>query len=158
MTAQQTKDALIAIAEKYGAGIDEKLAALAPAAKNERGVLKMMQNMVSHCVMFVKLEFVGRYYEVRKTRVFRDLPLLKSCREQWEKLEEEEQKRFLVYAFAFEMVYYNFYLSHKKELEGEMKAADRMKAEILCRLIGDILREWQQWWNDNGCLPCEVEI
>ena len=33
MTAQMTKEALITIAEKYGAGIDEKLAALSPDAK-----------------------------------------------------------------------------------------------------------------------------
>jgi hypothetical protein len=90
--------------------------------------------------------------------VFRDLALFKSYREEWEKRSEEEQKCFLVYAFAFAMVHYNFYLPHKKELTPETKAADRMKAEVLCRLLGDILREWQEWWKENGCLPCEVEI
>lgn len=160
MTAQETKDALIAIAEKYGAGINEKLAALSPDAKNERGVLKMMQNMTGHCVMFVKLASgdENRYYEVRKRRVFRELALFKSYREEWEKRDEEEQKCFLVYAFAFVMVYYNFYLPHKKELTPETKAADRMKAEVLCRLLRDILGDWQAWWKENGCLSCEVEL
>ena len=160
MTAQETKEALLRISEKYGEGIDEKLAALSSEAKNERGVLKMMQNMVGHCGMFVNIAFGGgeRYFAVREKRVFRDLALFKPCREAWEKLEEEQRKCYLIYSFAFAMVYYNFYLPHRKELAPETRAADRMKAEILCRLIGDILRDWQKWWKENGCLPCEVEI
>ena len=158
MTAQQTREALIKLALAHGEGIEEKLAALPPEAKNERGALKMTQNMVQNCVMWVNIEFAGRYYEVREKRVFTELPLFGGYRKEWEKLSEEEQKRFLIYAFPLTMIRHAFLLPHRGELQGECKAADRFKAEVICGLLGDILREWQDWWRENGCLSCEVEI
>ena len=162
MTGNQTKEAMAAIALEKAAIYAEKLKTLDKTAKTERKALAISKQIAENCAGFVNIEFMDRFYEVREMRVygerFHDFDEYKPL---YDSLTGDDKESFLVFSFGVVMVRHS--LLEKRNAfrsngEGSNvgNAQDLFEAQIITGVIEEILRDWQKFWNENGCIACEV--
>lgn len=160
MNGKETKEALSEIALKKADMYNEKIALLEKDKKIERKALTISRQIAQNCAGFVNIEFENRFYEVREMRVygqaFHDFDEWKPV---YESLSGDDRESFLVFSFAIIMVRHCLLDKRTDEtdrLDGKADVQKVFEAKIIISVIDEILREWQSFWNKNGCVPCEV--
>lgn len=159
MKAEETKEALLVIAREAEESFEKRLSSLSPEAKTERGVLTMARNYAKNSQLWLNA-FWSREPSFKEKRVF-ELHYFDKYREAYDRLtDEDERNAFLIYAFAVSMERNAFYDRSLAELRAAEKAGEverTFKTKIAVRLLGAILKRWQQWWQENGSIPCGVD-
>lgn len=158
MTADELKELMYGFAAEKEDGYERQLASLDKDSKTERKALTIQKNMAKNCALFPKNHFGGRYYEVRENIVFRHIPdnIFSGYEEQYNILGGEEKKLFLVFAYPMLLVMNTFYLPRVETVNSETDTAKVFEAKLIEGTVGEILREWQRYWNEYGCFECEV--
>ena len=162
MNGREMRTALSDIALCKAKEYKEKLEEIDKNAAHERRALLIAAKIAENCAGFVNIDFMGRFYEVRERRVFgqgyHDFDAFKQV---FETLSGDDKESFLVYAFSMVMVIHNF-STGSVEVEQNANSASKRDIEkafddrIKSGVTREILLLWQAFWNENGCVKCEV--
>ena len=157
MTGKETTQALKAIAQAKYDSYTAQMGALDSTHRTERKALAISRQVASNCGSFADIEFKENVY-TKEVRVFgksfRDFDEYKPI---YETLTGDDRDSFIEFSFAVVMARHAYYHKHKTELENtQLSAEKRFEHELIISVIDDILRDWQRWWNEHGCVKCEV--
>lgn len=162
MNGEEMKKALSDIALSKAREFEDKLKVLDKSAVNERKALMIGKQMAKNCANMVTIDFKERFYGVRQMRVYgEDFHDFDEYKPLYETLSGSDKESFLIFSFCMVMVKHDF---KKPSVENEQFAADyserdvqRAFAEkIKAGVKREILLAWQKFWNENGCIKCEV--
>ena len=162
MNGAEMRKALSGIALGKAKEYKEKLEEIDPNAAHERRALLIASKIAENCAGFVNIEFRGHFYEVRERRIFgQGYYDFDACKQVFETLSGDDKESFLVFAFSMVMAIHNFLAGSVEVGQTEENAskrdiekafADRIKSGV----TREILLLWQAFWNENGCVKCEV--
>lgn len=158
MNGQQTREALYKLASEREREFEIQLATLDPANKTERKALNALLNFTRNCAGFPCMRYMGNDYTVREDQI-RNLHVFDDYLFCLDTLKGDEKESFLMYAASVSMVYSQFYACAKAIVTGtEMSAHDAFEAKLKYDCTREILEKWIAWWNQHGCVKCEVKL
>ena len=157
MTGKETTRALKDIAQAKYDSYTAQMGALDSTHKTERKALAISQQVAANCRAFADIDFKNRVY-TKEVRVFgSSFHDFDEWKDTYNALEGDDRDSFIEFSFAVIMARHAFYHKHKTELENpQLSAEKRFEYELIISVIDDILRDWQRWWNEHGCVKCEV--
>jgi len=157
LTAIETRDALKGIVTVKQDTVLAKMQTLDKTQKTERKALSMTAQVMKNCVSFCEADFKDNVY-TREVRTFgREFHDFDAYKDIYATLVGDDRESFLEFSFAVIMTRHAYYTMHKDKLaDAALTAEKRFESELIVSVIDDILRSWQRWWNENGCVKCEV--
>lgn len=160
MNGSEMKTALADIALTKAKEFEGKFHELDERAVNERRALLIAKTIAENCAGIVNIEFMGQYYEVRERRVFgQEFHDFDEYKPVYETLSKDDKESFLVFSFCMGMVKRDLVNIGAEEPAGSSsnREVQRAFAEKIKRGVKrEILLLWQKFWNENGCVKCEV--
>jgi len=156
MNGKDTALALKAIAQAKADEYAAKLGALDSTQKNEKKALAIAKQVAQNCMSFADTDFKDRVY-VKQVRTFgKDFHDFDAYKAVYEGLEGDDRESFVEFSYAVIMARHAYYTRLKATDPEALPVEKRFERGIMISTIDDILREWQLWWNANGCVKCEV--
>ena len=157
MTGKETAKALGDIVQAKIDSYTAQLNALDSTHKTEKKALAISRQVAYNCKSFSEMDFKDRVY-TKQVRVFgRTFHDFDEYKPIYDTLTGDDRDSFIEFSYAVVMARHAYYTKHKTELENvTMTVEKRFECELIISVIDDILRDWQRWWNEHGCVKCEV--
>lgn len=156
MTGKATKKAMYNIAMKKSNDYAKKLSQLDSTQRIEKKALSILKQVSANCASFVTIDFEEHCYEAREFRVFgqkyHDFDQWKPI---YNTLNGDNRDSFLIFSFSVVMAKHCLLEPSLQKIDGG-SADEKFVHSIKSGIIKEILLEWQEFWNENGCIPCEV--
>ena len=157
MTGTETKEAMLKIANALASEYGERMISLDRSAKYERKALSIAKQCVTNAGFDLDIEnapFLDRTTKVQG-KEFRAIDEYKPT---YNSLSGDDRASFAVFVFStvWERECMNGWKTDLLRAEQENDAERAFVAKCHIGVYEDLLQKWQSFWDENGCVPCEV--